>query len=222
MPPAPTTVQVRLNNITTSLKIAANTVKIVAESFNTPFLAEISITTLSLLENIQMVKQNRAICVQLMEETHKLLNAIVIVYLESDTSAELSPDVLKQLGRFAETLHKVHTFLESQQNGNKVKQFFRQGEMSTLLKDRRSGLKEAFAFFQVPAGNVMSNIAKMREDAEQQHKQILALIEAISDTTSSYQESTVQNFTSRMCSGSGKRIPLVRVVRGSYSVLEKF
>jgi hypothetical protein len=47
------------------------------------------------------------------------------------------------------TLHKIHTFVEAQQNGSKVKKFFRQGEMSTLLKDCKVGLQQGFEIFQV-------------------------------------------------------------------------
>jgi hypothetical protein len=47
------------------------------------------------------------------------------------------------------TLHKIHTFVEAQQNGNKLKKFFRQGEMSTLLKDCKARLQQGFEIFQV-------------------------------------------------------------------------
>jgi hypothetical protein len=47
------------------------------------------------------------------------------------------------------TLHKIHTFVEAQQNGSKVKSFFRQGEMSTLLKECKAGLQQGHDIFQV-------------------------------------------------------------------------
>jgi hypothetical protein len=47
------------------------------------------------------------------------------------------------------TLHKIHTFVEAQQKGSILKNFFRQGEMSTLLKDCKAGLQQGFEFFQV-------------------------------------------------------------------------
>jgi hypothetical protein len=39
--------------------------------------------------------------------------------------------------------------VEAQQNSSKVKSFFHQGEMSTLLKECRAGLQQGFAVFQV-------------------------------------------------------------------------
>jgi hypothetical protein len=102
-----------------------------------------------------------------MEQTYELLNAILIVHIESDTG-ELSPSVLTHIGKFTEyvacpgkkklhlvlttairTLHKIHMFVEAQQNGSKVKKFFRQGEMSTLLKDCKAGLQQGLGIFQV-------------------------------------------------------------------------
>jgi hypothetical protein len=36
-----------------------------------------------------------------------------------------------------------------QQNGSKIKKFFRQGEMSTLLKDCQAGLRQGLDYFHV-------------------------------------------------------------------------
>jgi hypothetical protein len=47
------------------------------------------------------------------------------------------------------TLHKIHTFVEAQQNSSKLKIFFRQSEMGTLLKDCKAGLQQGFENFQV-------------------------------------------------------------------------
>jgi hypothetical protein len=37
-----------------------------------------------------------------MEQTNKLLSAIIVIHIKSDTVAELSPDVLSQIGKFTE------------------------------------------------------------------------------------------------------------------------
>jgi ribonuclease BN (tRNA processing enzyme) len=103
-----------------------------------------------------------------MEQTHELLNAILIVHIKSDTGGQLPPSVLTHIGKFTEyiaclgkqklclvlttairTLHKIYTFVKAQQNGSRVKKFFHHGEMSTLLKDCKAGLQQGFEFFQV-------------------------------------------------------------------------
>jgi hypothetical protein len=47
------------------------------------------------------------------------------------------------------TLHKIHTFVEAQQVGSKVKNFFRQGEMSRLLNECKAGLQQGYDIFEV-------------------------------------------------------------------------
>jgi hypothetical protein len=47
----------------------------------------------------------------------------------------------------------MHTYIEAQQNGNKIKNLFRHGELSTLLKDSKTGLQQGLDFFQVSCLN---------------------------------------------------------------------
>lgn len=54
MPPQPTVAELRMNNIHTCLIAAVNTLEVLADSLNTPFLDVISSTTQSLLQNIQV------------------------------------------------------------------------------------------------------------------------------------------------------------------------
>ncbi|KAJ7920300.1 hypothetical protein B0H13DRAFT_2268267 [Mycena leptocephala] len=131
-----------------------------------------------------------------MEQTYELLNAILIVHIKSDMGGELPPSVLTHIGKFTETLHKIHKFVEAQQNGSKVKKFFHQGEMSTLLNDCKAGLQQGFEFFQVSMVNHMKDITQMQEDAEKRNTEVLAMIEALSDTTSSDRSSSVRKFYS--------------------------
>jgi hypothetical protein len=56
------------------------------------------------------------------------------------------------------TLHKIHTFVEAQQNGSKFKKLLRQGEMSSLLRDCKTGLKDALRFFKASPLNIPMKI----------------------------------------------------------------
>ncbi|KAJ7838345.1 hypothetical protein B0H13DRAFT_2419672 [Mycena leptocephala] len=196
MPPKVSTTQIRLNNITTCLMLTADTVEFLASSLNTPFLEAISNTTQSLLKNIQTVKQNKNNCTELLEEAYELLNAILMVHLKSDTGGALPPSMLSHIGKFTETLHKIHTFVEAQQKGSKVKSFFHQSEMNTLLKECKAGLQQGFVIFQIDSANIMKNMTEMQHDAESRHKAVLTMIKALSDTTSSDGASSVGQFQS--------------------------
>ncbi|KAJ7800129.1 hypothetical protein B0H13DRAFT_1932770 [Mycena leptocephala] len=196
MSPKPSFTQIRLNNITTCLTRTADTIELLASSLNTPFLEAISNTTQSLLKKIQTIKQNKNDCTELLEDAYKLLNAVLMVHLRLDTGEALPPSMLSHIGKFTETLHKIHAFVEAQQNGSKVKSFFRQGEMSTLLKECKAGLQQGFAIFQIDTSNIMKDITKIQEEAENRHKAVLNMIEAVSDRTSSDGASSVGYFQS--------------------------
>ncbi|KAJ7907775.1 hypothetical protein B0H13DRAFT_2499871 [Mycena leptocephala] len=118
-----------------------------------PFLEAISNTSQSLLKNMQTVRQNKNDCTQLLEQTYELLNAILMVHINSDTGAELSPSVLTHIGKFTESNGQSH-----------------------------------------------EDITQMQEDAEKQHKEVLDMIEALSDTTSSDGASSVWEFHSNSIS----------------------
>jgi hypothetical protein len=47
------------------------------------------------------------------------------------------------------TLHKIYTYIQAQQDGNKIKNLFRNTEIQNLLKDCQSGLDQAMEVFRV-------------------------------------------------------------------------
>ncbi|KAJ7802514.1 P-loop containing nucleoside triphosphate hydrolase protein [Mycena olivaceomarginata] len=136
------------------------------------------------MANIEAVKQNKNECTLLMEQTHELLNAIIIAHMKSDTGGELPTNALNHIGKFTKTLHKIHTFVEAQQNNSRIKRFFRQGEMSTLLKDCKAGLQEGLEFFQIKSVDLVKDIAALHAESQKRHQEVLNMIEALSDASS--------------------------------------
>ncbi|KAJ6538915.1 hypothetical protein B0H10DRAFT_1971304 [Mycena sp. CBHHK59/15] len=166
-----------------------------------PFLLAITRTTQSMLTAIevnlqffgmtdsvisesQTVRRNKSDCTQLLEQIHKLLYAIIDLHIKSDT-LELAPSTLYNIGKFAETLHKIHTFVEAQQDRSRIRQFFRQGEMSILLRDCNAGLQQVLEAFQVGGIILPTHIAEMRQYAQTRHEEVLELIDSLSDATGS-------------------------------------
>ncbi|KAF7345595.1 hypothetical protein MVEN_01578300 [Mycena venus] len=185
MPSTPTANRIRLNNIATCLTASAITLDILASSFKAPFLLAFSNTTQSLVKSTETIKQNKSHCAELLEQMYQVLNAIIMAYVKSDTGGELPPHMLKHIGTVIETFHQIHTFVESQQKGSKVRKFFRQGELNALLKDCKARLEQAFEIFEIHGVNLMMDVVKMKQDAEQQQKDILDMVTRLSDTTSS-------------------------------------
>ncbi|KAJ7305583.1 hypothetical protein DFH08DRAFT_902759, partial [Mycena albidolilacea] len=171
--------------------MTTNSLQIIADSMKTPFLGAIINTTQAVLKNIQTISKHKDDCVQLLEQIHKLLNAITILHIKSDAGGEMPIEVLDHVGKFTEILHKIYTFVEAQQKGNRVKSFFRQGEISALLKDCQAGLQQSFEFFQIEGTRALPDIAEMKKDAQKRHQEVLDMIEKLSEATASERASTM-------------------------------
>ncbi|KAJ7031690.1 hypothetical protein C8F04DRAFT_676668 [Mycena alexandri] len=195
MPHQPTVTKLRLNNISKCVAITANTFNVLVNMLKISGLEAISNTIQSLLKLLQTIKQEKNECAELMEHTHELLNAIIAVYIKSDTGAELPPSTLNQIVKFTETLHKIHTYVEAHQSGSKVKKFFRQGELAALLKDCKAGLQLGFDFFNIKTVDIMTNVREMQDQAQLRHQEILDILDTMSSSDSA-------SSTSKMYSGS--------------------
>ncbi|KAJ7146593.1 hypothetical protein C8R44DRAFT_864339 [Mycena epipterygia] len=166
-----------------------------SDAFGTPFIPAISNTTLSLITLVQNVKKNKEECIQLMENVHQVLYAIVNLHIQSGTGSSLPPATLYNLGKLTETLHKIYSFMEAQQDGNRIKHFFRQSEMKTLLNECCIGVKQAVDMFQMEgAMNIHGNIIEMQKETEKIHQQLLELISTSSDATISDRSSSIHHW----------------------------
>ncbi|KAJ6600432.1 hypothetical protein DFH09DRAFT_595284 [Mycena vulgaris] len=194
--PQPTVTQIRFNNILACLSAAVTTFKVVADSLKTPFLGPISNTMESLLNSVQAIKKRKNDCITMLEQIHELLYAIIHLHMNSDTGPELPPNMLGNLGKFTDTLHKVHIFVEAQQDKSRIKQFFRQGEMNILLKSCHTGLEQAFNVFKVQGLDLLHEVTAMPNHAEKMHQEVLEFIESLSDGANSDRASSISRVLS--------------------------
>ncbi|KAJ7476495.1 P-loop containing nucleoside triphosphate hydrolase protein [Mycena latifolia] len=192
MSPQPTVADIHLNNTITCLAPVITLLNKLSDAFGTPFVPAISKTTLSLIPVVQNVKKNKEDCIHLLENVYQLLCAIVNLHITSETKGNLPPATLDHVGKFMETLHKIHTFVEAQQDGSKIKSFFRQTETKTLLSECQVELQEAFQLFKTETNiTVLGRITQMQEEAEIMHKEVLELISTWSDGTTSDRSSSI-------------------------------
>ncbi|KAJ7493526.1 hypothetical protein FB451DRAFT_1490663 [Mycena latifolia] len=191
MPHEPT-IDIRLNNIIACLDAAIPLLNNINDAFGTPFVQVITNTTLSLITRVQKVKRNKEDCVRLMENIHELLYAVIKLHIKSETGGSLLPTTLDHIGKFTDTLHKIHMFIEVQQDGNKFKHFLRQHEISTLLKDCHEGLQQTLDVFKMDT-IVFNDIIEMKKTAENTHNELLEMISSLSDGTLSDRSSS--NYT---------------------------
>ncbi|KAJ6546733.1 hypothetical protein DFH09DRAFT_1087673 [Mycena vulgaris] len=182
MAPLPTVAEVRLNDIIGFLKPTVALLKDISDIFGAPFVPAISNTTLSLITAVQSVKRNKEECIQLMENVHTLLYIIVNLHMTSEPTGILPPATLDHVGTFTKTLHKIHTFVEAQQDGNRIKHFFRQSEMNKLLKECHGDMERAFEMFRIHTGvTVFGNIIEMQKETKKMHTELLELISILPD-----------------------------------------
>ncbi|KAJ6452100.1 hypothetical protein C8R45DRAFT_945897 [Mycena sanguinolenta] len=73
------------------------------------------------------------------------------------------------------TLQKVYTYIQAQQDGNKIKQLFHYIEMNDLVKDCYAELNEAKQIVEIPE--------EMKGAAETNHKELLELISTMPETS---------------------------------------
>ncbi|KAJ7449159.1 hypothetical protein FB451DRAFT_1531386 [Mycena latifolia] len=149
MSPHPTVADICLNNTIICLAPVITLLNELSDAFGTPFVPAIANTTLSLITAVQNVKKNREDCIQLLENVYQLLCALVNLHIKSETKGNLPPATLDHVGKLMETLHKIHIFVEAQQDGSKIKSFFRQTETKTLHRECQVGLQQALAMFKI-------------------------------------------------------------------------
>ncbi|KAF8184063.1 hypothetical protein K438DRAFT_1937355 [Mycena galopus ATCC 62051] len=192
MPHRPTTAEFRVDSIVAGLTPTISLLKELTSAFDTPFVPAISTTIVSLLGGIQTVKKNKEDCFRLLEDIHVILYAIVDLHIKSETPGSLPPTMLHYVGKFTETLHKIHTFVEAQQEGLKMKTLFRNSEMNSLFKECQQGLQDALTFFKVQSGaDILGNVTEMQTKADTMHEELLELIAGLSDGTNSDRMSSI-------------------------------
>ncbi|KAF8203521.1 hypothetical protein K438DRAFT_1932550 [Mycena galopus ATCC 62051] len=192
MPRQPTVDEIRLSNITTCLKLTLPLLDELNDAFGPPFVQPISNTIQGLIDLAQNVKRNKRECTQLMNNIHEVLPAIINVHIKSQTVGSLSPSMLDNVGRFMETLHKIYGFVEAQQEGTRIKHLFRNNEMNTLLQECHAGLKQAQVVFGIQTqAQKLNDIRDFQKTADLLHKELIELIEKLSDTTSMTEQSSV-------------------------------
>ncbi|KAJ7181496.1 hypothetical protein C8R43DRAFT_1101348, partial [Mycena crocata] len=179
--PHPTAGDVRLANLEAVLFPVVPLLNEFHDAFGTPFVPAIASTILASITALQ-----------LMENIHGVVLAIVNLHLKSEIGGTVPPATLHDIAKFTDTLHKIHLFIEGQQDGNTFKRFLRQAEMKTLLRDCNTGLEQALEAFKIGAGAVLVDLAEIQQTTERMHKEILELISTLSDGTTSDRRSWVQ------------------------------
>ncbi|KAF8170444.1 hypothetical protein K438DRAFT_1773689 [Mycena galopus ATCC 62051] len=183
MPRQPTSSESHIENITACLTLALPLLNELNDAFGPPFVQSIS-NTIQALINL----------VKLMDKIHQVLWAIINLYVKSETGGSLSPSMLDHIGSFTETLHTIYNFIEAKQEGSKIKQLFQNNEMNKLLKDSHARLDQVMEVLKLEAGaETSNNIREFKTKADLMHRELIELVEALSDTGTLSEKSSLRN-----------------------------
>ncbi|KAJ7288595.1 hypothetical protein C8J57DRAFT_1642642 [Mycena rebaudengoi] len=199
----------QLENIIQYTTVAVNTVDGIAGSFQIPFLSSATALTLSILKCVEAVRSNRDEWKTMVEEIHEILCYIVALCSTSEIKGVLPTALLYDIAKFTETLQKIFTFLKAQQKIGKIKQLFKQPDTAGKLEMCKQELHKTVEMFRVRAGgSTLSQMGQIKKDAKQQHDELLALLDAHPDLSSSDCSSVIGTLSSSgNSSGSFSLLP---------------
>ncbi|KAJ7723883.1 P-loop containing nucleoside triphosphate hydrolase protein [Mycena metata] len=165
------------DNVLRYATVTASTLQDITQSAPVPFLRTIAAVSLSILTIAESIKSNKEQCMRMVSEIDELLSAILHLYVKSDSAEDaLSPATLHNIGEFVDTLQKIHSFIEAQQNNSKFRRFFRQSDNTAQLGVCTAGLRHALDVFGVRSSIVATTeLAAIREQAERRHEDLVQL-----------------------------------------------
>ncbi|KAJ7277237.1 P-loop containing nucleoside triphosphate hydrolase protein, partial [Mycena rebaudengoi] len=202
-------VPTHLENLIQYTTVAASTVEEIAGSFQIPFLSSVAALTLSILKCVEAVRSNRDEWMIMVEQIHEILCAIISLCSTSEIKGVLPTALLYDIVKFTETLQKVFTVLNMQQKMGKIKQLFKQPDNAGKLEMCKEELHKAIGMFRVRAGgSTHSQIGHVKRDAKQHHDELMALLDAHLDLSSSDSSSVIGTLSSSgNSSGSFSLLP---------------
>ncbi|KAJ7912160.1 hypothetical protein B0H13DRAFT_2007882 [Mycena leptocephala] len=175
----------RLENLIEYTILAATTLKEIAQSAQVPCLLLTSSLSLMILEFVSASKATKELTIQMIEQIHEILCAIIGLYSSTAMDRILPSEVLYDIATFIETLQKIYTFMKGQQEMGKIKQLFKQGTNAAQLEACKASLQEALTAFRVQIGvSTLSGMAQVRKDVEQQHEELVVLLANLDITRS--------------------------------------
>ncbi|KAF8179549.1 hypothetical protein K438DRAFT_1768911 [Mycena galopus ATCC 62051] len=191
MPRQTTVAEIRLGNITTCLKLAVALLNELNDAFGPPFIQTIAKTIQAIINSIVSYVQLSTFISNL-----KLLELCL-------------PQCCGMLGNSPKHFIR-YAFVDAQQEGNKLKQLFRNQETNNLLRDCQAGLKQAMEVFEISTVTENLNDIKHFENrANTMHQELLELIQTLSDTATLSERSSVYTAAnqSRNSSNSNSLLP---------------
>ncbi|KAJ7290426.1 hypothetical protein C8J57DRAFT_1611276 [Mycena rebaudengoi] len=202
--------------------LAATTAEEIGGTFEVPFLSTAATLVLSIMKCLESIRTHKDEWGKMMEQIHEILCTILKLVAPSDTKTGLPIALLHDIAKFAEALQKVLTFLNGQQRAPKMRQLFRQPQDAARLKMCKQEIQDVQEKFKIQAtGSEICQISQMKQDAKEQHNDLVALLEAYPDRISSDASSMTGTLSNNSSSDSFAMLPArPKIFHGRNSELE--
>ncbi|KAJ7260200.1 hypothetical protein C8J57DRAFT_1471812 [Mycena rebaudengoi] len=179
--------------------LAATTAQSIAERDQVPFLRSAAALSLSITKSVETIRSKKEEFVEIIEQIHEILCIIVKLHSTSEINGILPTTLLYVIAKFTEALEKLFTVLNGKQKGTlgKIKGLFRQPEAGERLQTCKQELSRTVELFKAQVtGSTLAQMGQMKQDAKEQHEQLVALLETDSDLTGSDHSSVVGTLSS--------------------------
>ncbi|KAF9001119.1 hypothetical protein BDQ17DRAFT_638085 [Cyathus striatus] len=149
----------------------------VGDATNVPYLKVIAGVSVMIAETIQTVKNNKQDCIKMTERAYELVCAIINVFSESE--AELSPSMVRNIVQFTDTLQKLLSYVRIQAEGSIFERIRKHTEISRLLADCKEGLRSAMDNFGITSQiSTSATLAQIQLEENLRHQEVMAFLES--------------------------------------------
>ncbi|KAF8133581.1 hypothetical protein K438DRAFT_1787456 [Mycena galopus ATCC 62051] len=189
MPTHPSNVS---NTVLQYTVIAANALQDRGKAAQIPFVDTVCSLTLAVVSLIQNTTSQKEQCLQMVEDIHLVLCALIGLCANSDNIA--SPQLLEHIALY-HTLQKFHACLKAQQELGNLKRLFKQGEITQQMNICKQELSKACNMFRMNYGaSGPSALVEAKINTEQRHQELLELISTQTESVEAVSSIIVQHF----------------------------
>ncbi|KAJ7253873.1 hypothetical protein C8J57DRAFT_1473713 [Mycena rebaudengoi] len=134
----------------------------------------------------------------MVEQIHEILCAITTLCSTSEIKGVLATAVLYDIAKFTEYVVVAFFWVtHTQQKMGKIKQLFKQPDNAEKLETCKQELNRAIRIFRVRAGDsTLAQIGNVKKEAKQRHDELMALLNAHLDLSSSDRSSVTGTLSS--------------------------
>ncbi|KAJ7257717.1 hypothetical protein C8J57DRAFT_1647432 [Mycena rebaudengoi] len=166
----------RIQDVLQFVTDTATTVRNISVAATVPFLGGAATMTLSIVETL---KSSQDEAIEITEQIHHILAAVIVVYETTKINGSLPPAILSEIAKFVETLRKIDVYFKAKQGMGKLKRLLNLTESGNEVKACKAELEHTLDTFRLQTRmSAASTIFLMRKDIGQMHQELIEFVAA--------------------------------------------